>query len=503
MGALHSTNIVSILGSFTRPREWVILMEYCEGGTLRGLLDRAASGKVAFGKEAQAQILLDISYGMRYLHTHNIIHQDLKSLNVLITASGKGKVADFGRSKSDNLSSQQNNNGESEVGSYAWAAPEVIRDNLTSVKADIFSFAIVMWEVMTKRIPWEGLDLSQIVGKVAYEDKRPNLEVGVEGDPDMVKLMEECWSKVPEGRPEFQRIIKILEPLIGSGGRASPVRLESAVPAVASVVPVAPAIPVAFSPAKPPSLEKSGSLGSSKGGRKQLNEIQNLATTLWTKLLTEDASDDCTKKECPFDDDFVAAVELTLLEGEDLTEAQEDFLRKALCKSGAATAQLAQFKKLIMKWKKSPEYADDFIRYLGVAASIDPQSRSRFGSNDSCASTGGTGSRNRFGSNDSSASTGGTGGAVEKEETIDGYWDSGDACSKRGDFQQAFDYYSRACDGYTRLRGPDDENAVKMSSMCASMLHKLGQVGEAIAEYRIALEKKERIPTMGPRFVGS
>lgn len=147
MGALHSTNIVSILGAFTRPKEWVILMEYCPGGSLRGMLDAAAAKNDVFQKESLVQIMLDISYGMRYLHMHNIIHQDLKSLNVLITASGKGKVADFGRSKSDTLSSVANNRGESEVGSYAWAAPEVIRDNLTSPKADVYSFGVVMWEV--------------------------------------------------------------------------------------------------------------------------------------------------------------------------------------------------------------------------------------------------------------------------------------------------------------------------------------------------------------------
>lgn len=85
------------------------------------------------------------------------------------------------------------------------------------------------------------------------------------------------------------------------------------------------------------------------------------------------------------------------------------------------------------------------------------------------------------------------GGGGENEDVIGGYRDSGDACQKRGDLLQALGCYTRARDGYTRLRGVEDENALKMSGMVASMLHKLGRQGEAIAEYRIVLEKKERV----------
>jgi serine/threonine protein kinase len=121
MSALRSQNIVSILGCVTRPQELVILMEFCEGGTLRNLLDLPRE-ELPFGPQKQIKMALDVAYGMtyvatpapprksrllraslqpphsslfsffvapphpspvaRYLHAHRVIHQDLKSLNV-------------------------------------------------------------------------------------------------------------------------------------------------------------------------------------------------------------------------------------------------------------------------------------------------------------------------------------------------------------------------------------------------------------------------------------
>ncbi|GMH76810.1 hypothetical protein TL16_g07205 [Triparma laevis f. inornata] len=278
---------------------------------------------------------------------------------------------------------------------------------------------------MSLKIPWEGLDLSQIVGKVAYEGKR--LEVTGEMDGDLKRLMNTCWNKVPEERPDFQRIIKILEPLLGENGRVSP-----GPPTSFEIFSLA-----AFSPAKP-GLEKAGS--SSLGGRKGMGMIQNVTEELWGKLLAEVGGKEGSK-EISFDDDFVAALELGFLEGEDVTDLQEGWLKSALCKRGDIVL-LTQFKKLVMKWKKSAE-AEAFARYLGVASS-EPRSR-------------GEGSLGSFGSEVEVAAPvattvhahaqahtvpidavkvvpdGSYGGGGENEDVIDGYWDSGDACQKRGD----------------------------------------------------------------------
>ncbi|GMI44800.1 hypothetical protein TrCOL_g8218, partial [Triparma columacea] len=127
MGELRSQNTVQILGAITRPAELVILMEYCEGGDLRGHLDMARAGMFDFGVGAQSNMLLDVSYGIRYLHNKLVIHGDFKSPNVLIDREGTGKVADFGGSQSNSMSSSMSAQKGSGIGTYGWAAPEVIK----------------------------------------------------------------------------------------------------------------------------------------------------------------------------------------------------------------------------------------------------------------------------------------------------------------------------------------------------------------------------------------
>lgn len=148
MAELRSQNIVQILGSCTRPMELIILMEYCGGGTLREKLDRVraypGSDSEPWGEAEQLKMLRDISFGMDYLHSKKITHQDLKSLNILITISGKGKVADFGKSKSNKMSTQMSKKGGSDVGTYGWCAPEVIKGAKATPKADVYSFGIMV-----------------------------------------------------------------------------------------------------------------------------------------------------------------------------------------------------------------------------------------------------------------------------------------------------------------------------------------------------------------------
>ena len=199
MGGLRSQNTVQILGSLTRRSELVIVMEYCAGGDLRGKLDKALSGEAAFRDADAVEMLLDVAFGMKYLHQHNVIHKDLKSLNVLIDSSGRGKVSDFGGSQSANMSSVRNSG--SAVGTYAWAAPEVLEegfDGLTA-KADVYAFGIIIWECLTYKKPWEGLMEGKIIKKVG-QGERPEIDESMnDGLRKLMRnLMEECWNQDPK-----------------------------------------------------------------------------------------------------------------------------------------------------------------------------------------------------------------------------------------------------------------------------------------------------------------
>ena len=127
-------------------------------------------------------------------------------------------VADFGKSKSSGLNTQlsmskrrDSQNTKTAVGTYAWCAPEVILDEKSSEKSDVYSFAIVIWEVITSKIPWKGKDDGRIIGLVAYEKKRPELKGGEEDcSQGLRSLMERCWDHEPQNRPFFDVIISII-----------------------------------------------------------------------------------------------------------------------------------------------------------------------------------------------------------------------------------------------------------------------------------------------------
>uniref|UniRef100_A0A3P9HQ86 Mitogen-activated protein kinase kinase kinase n=1 Tax=Oryzias latipes TaxID=8090 RepID=A0A3P9HQ86_ORYLA len=152
---LKHPNIITFKGVCTQAPCYCILMEYCAQGQLYEVL-RA-------GRKITPSLLVDwsmgIAGGMNYLHLHKIIHRDLKSPNMLITHDDLVKISDFGTSKE--LSDKSTK--MSFAGTVAWMAPEVIRNEPVSEKVDIWSFGVVLWEMLTGEIPYKDVDSSAII----------------------------------------------------------------------------------------------------------------------------------------------------------------------------------------------------------------------------------------------------------------------------------------------------------------------------------------------------
>ncbi|XP_026445515.1 serine/threonine-protein kinase EDR1-like, partial [Papaver somniferum] len=123
---------------------------------------------------------LDIARGMNYLHCYNplIVHRDLKSSNLLVDNNWNLKVADFGLSRLKHATFLTTENGE---GTPQWMAPEVIRSEPADVKSDVYSFGVVLWELATRKVPWDGLIPMQVIAAVGFMDQQ--LEIPEDTDP--------------------------------------------------------------------------------------------------------------------------------------------------------------------------------------------------------------------------------------------------------------------------------------------------------------------------------
>uniref|UniRef100_A0A671Y9B3 Mitogen-activated protein kinase kinase kinase 12 n=1 Tax=Sparus aurata TaxID=8175 RepID=A0A671Y9B3_SPAAU len=198
---LKHPNIITFKGICTQAPCYCIIMEYCAQGQLYEVL-RA-------GRQIQPSLLMDwamgIAGGMNYLHLHKIIHRDLKSPNMLITYDDSVKISDFGTSKE--LSDKSTK--MSFAGTVAWMAPEVIRNEPVSEKVDIWSFGVVLWEMLTGEVPYKDVDSSAIIWGVGNN----SLQLPVpEGCPDSFKLLlRQCWNCKPRNRPSFRQILLHLD----------------------------------------------------------------------------------------------------------------------------------------------------------------------------------------------------------------------------------------------------------------------------------------------------
>lgn len=214
LSRISHENIVKLYGACTTQEPVCLVMEYAEGGSLYSLLhwtDTTRPEPIYTASHVMSWAL-QCARGVEYLHgikPKGIIHRDLKPPNLLLTKCGTVlKICDFGTAC--HLKTHMTNN----KGSAAWMAPEVFEGNNYTEKCDVHSFGVILWEMITRRKPYDDMPRSNAftVMWAVYNGTRPPLIADI---PKPIEdLMTSCWDKDPLSRPSFTRIVQILQHLI-------------------------------------------------------------------------------------------------------------------------------------------------------------------------------------------------------------------------------------------------------------------------------------------------
>lgn len=212
MKAVHHPNVLQLIGASTTPNLRLI-SEFCHRGNLFDLLYNDRSNHVDRSRilswSLRIRLALGEARGMHFLHTAfpaPLIHRDLKSLNLLLSKNWTLKVSDFGLSRF-----RRKGVTDGPCGTTQWMAPEVIQGKDYDERADVYSFGINLWEICTRRVPWEGRN---DVKKAVVGGERPKLDMLTldAGCPDrLVDLVQRCWAADPIERPDFGSIVHELK----------------------------------------------------------------------------------------------------------------------------------------------------------------------------------------------------------------------------------------------------------------------------------------------------
>ncbi|XP_055491810.1 ephrin type-A receptor 7 isoform X1 [Leucoraja erinacea] len=209
MGQFDHPNVVHLEGVVTRGKPIMIVIEYMENGSLDAFL-RKHDGQ--FTVIQLVGMLRGIAAGMRYLADMGYVHRDLAARNILVNSNLVCKVSDFGLSRiveDDPEAVYTTTGGKIPV---RWTAPEAIQYRKFTSASDVWSYGIVMWEVMSygERPYWDMSN--QDVIKAIEEGYR--LPAPMDCPPGLHQLMLDCWQQERNERPKFDQIVGILDKMI-------------------------------------------------------------------------------------------------------------------------------------------------------------------------------------------------------------------------------------------------------------------------------------------------
>ena len=195
-------NVIRLYGVVVEDISCLIVTELAKDGSLFDFLYKQ---KKTPSDDQRSYWMKDIATGMEFLHYQEIAHRDLKSGNILLSDRMTAKLCDFGMSRSLDHTTAQS----AVTGTYRWIAPEIVRDPDARInkKCDVYSYGMVLYELVTLKLPFHDAPTDQMAMVDAVTGKRPSLpESDSECAPFLRCLITACWDADPKARPSFEEI---------------------------------------------------------------------------------------------------------------------------------------------------------------------------------------------------------------------------------------------------------------------------------------------------------
>ncbi|PQP92170.1 calcium/calmodulin-regulated receptor-like kinase 1 [Prunus yedoensis var. nudiflora] len=216
LGRLHHKSLVNLVGYMAEVGQHMLLYNYMSNGSLFSHLHGDSRKPLSW--DLRVDIALDIARGLEYLHygaVPSVVHRDIKSSNILLDRSMRARVADFGLSRQDRSQLRSSNIR----GTYGYVDPEYVLTKTFTKKCDVYSFGVLLFEIITGRNPQQGLmeyvelatiDTEDKLGWQEIVDSRLDGRFNVEQLANVADLAYKCVSGLSKNRPSMRDIVQSL-----------------------------------------------------------------------------------------------------------------------------------------------------------------------------------------------------------------------------------------------------------------------------------------------------
>jgi len=198
---VHHKHIIQLIGALTKNKTMCLVTEFMHGGNLLQYVQEHA-----LKLPELIRVSVGVAMGLDYLHKINIVHRDIKTANLLLDENNVVKIADFGVAR---IKTTDGSLMTAETGTYRWMAPEVIAHQYYNEKADVYSYSVLVWELVSGgEVPYPGYTPLQAAVGVVQRGLRPTISPSCHAV--ISQVMQYCWLADMNARPGFEQIISLL-----------------------------------------------------------------------------------------------------------------------------------------------------------------------------------------------------------------------------------------------------------------------------------------------------